>query len=1852
MAEIGVLELSIQDNSESAGDGLKHLADALSDVKQKASGGLGLASIKTELTKFTSGINAAKTTSPVFQGIAAFGKGLADVARVVKSSQEGFDTSKIVAAITNMKDAIGDGMRLGTAGTQIKNIREALTGEWNTDNAYQAGIALSAIGEGARSMAGASLGTKAKDISAVAKALSEYADSAIKVQNAVNVGQMSVETGQNVGAGAAQGIESQKSAVEVAALDLANAIIKAIQDKLDEHSPSRVTEEQGRFAGLGLANGLMAVKGEIQRASEEVAETIQQAFYNKLNIMDFVSGSSDHLRDAFYSQTVGVKDYKNAVDAVLPRVQEMSSEQMLVAGNAKMATEAITNLIKRMDEWKNKKRIWKGFSEYVDAVTGVAGSNTPSLINENTTMFKPIDEMADKMDEIKVRTEGTIRIFDEASGSWKDMTVTAESLAKGANETSESLERVSSAVQEAVSLMDIPASGKNGMFANASEEMKYLTEQIEKAKLAQQQFNDIAAKAEKQIKYGGPMSKDELAFNLQHATEGFYQAATAEETYQGALRELMTYVAQASEEVQRATETTTELPVTQAIEELSETMNESTNGGMEAFQKEMDDIVNSTTPALSKIELLQNKVAFLKQKLSALYQAPSTDANGNSTGRDNAINNTLLQIGQVNEQIDKLVQKAHEAQEAMQFDQMKSAASGQIVPWSMDDVSNLVEQYSELDLLEMKLQGMKQALMDDINQNKLDAQQIAQRTIAIQQLRDKIDELKQKQEEVTASTVLFGKSFGELKDGMKAMFPTISNLIKRFKSMTIMRAMRYIIRQIAAGLSEGMKNVYFYSQAVGTSFAPAMDSAASALLQMKNSIGAAIAPVIQALIPLLNQVVSVFITLINYVNQFFALLRGQTTWTQAVQQTTQAYENQTNAANNAAKAAKDLLADWDELNIIQSQDNGGGGGGGGQNLPDYSQMFQEVSDFDESLKKLVENIKEQFGSIWNLIKRIGIAILGWKLSNAFAGLLGTLGALVSAGAIIGLVFDISTVFTNQYLETGNIGWLVGDFLVTLLGGVLARKVLKNVLGGTLAKLAIPLTFAVSAVASIKALVENADVGALSEKNVLTAVNTALKGGVAAGAALYSLVGTTLGLSAAYGTGMALFTFGATIGIKATADVIDTGAITSETIGADFLAAGAIGAGLALSEAVVGGTLATIATVGLGGALVVLGGLIGLQMLISSQKSTVKWGNYKATKEQIKAFVEDEKNGVFTVSPSTVLSIIDPLIEVRSTAEEGLTTTVGEVKVLAKKISIGISDDEVLKDLEKKIFGDESTGSSGLIGQFKETAKAHEEIIETSLTLVPLTSNDDGSTKELIDRQSDAWKKLTGGMDDLGKELSDHLAIAYNDSIDEKTKEMELKTINDLTNMMINVSTAMTQGEQYEAAYQALQDNLGNLTQGSWDDLFKYVDEYKKQIQDAFTKVYDEGTRSMGGLVAGLKADMENELAMAEDPNISTTEEERKRHLANAAAYESEYKYWKEQLDARREGRQAAIEDSTNNAMNDEVKELIKSSLLPLINTGNVTPAVVSTLSAFDGQGLRNSIWERLFSSTGVDKGEAKGTVETWLLQLIDSSFGTNNGTIANAIRLGFMKYGDVINKEAIDALASEIGIDEQSEPVIKAWEDLINDLVYGGNGTYTFTPPTINTSEFTDSLEEMEQSAEEATDNIDDMFASVQDALYGSDSTRKNEYNEKLVDLYANEKLAELKQLLSDIEQYGIDEAFRRMGNNSASLDPRTMLQQKYGMMTTTAGMPQENMGMRYENTSPITPGTEPEAGGIDYNQMEQSVQRGSETANGGIVGELTTIVEQLNRLLTKQWVVNINASPELGRTVGRAAEQYSRTTG
>ena len=283
---------------------------------------------------------------------------------------------------------------------------------------------------------------------------------------------------------------------------------------------------------------------------------------------------------------------------------------------------------------------------------------------------------------------------------------------------------------------------------------------------------------------------------------------------------------------------------------------------------------------------------------------------------------------------------------------------------------------------------------------------------------------------VKASYEKPGGFLNELVGGIKKAREGFKGMLSDFMRIVKYRMIRSIIKQITQAFTEGTKNVYFYSKEVGGTLAPAMDDAASVLLQFKNSIGAAVSPLIQELIPVLKTVVNWAITGINWLNQLFALMRGQHSWTKAIYKATNAFDDQSKKAKKAGNSIKELLADWDELNIIQSE-SGAGNGGAAQAADDYTKMFEEETKFDSWLS-------EHFHDVLDMIKAAGVALLGWKLSKNFTGVLGKLSKLIAGGAMVALGIKLS--FESGFdaglngFNTGNILGMIGGVLASGIGG--------------------------------------------------------------------------------------------------------------------------------------------------------------------------------------------------------------------------------------------------------------------------------------------------------------------------------------------------------------------------------------------------------------------------------------------------------------------------------------------------------------------------------------------------------------------------------------------------------------------------------------------------------------------------------------------------------------------------------------------------------------------------------------------------------------------------------------------------
>lgn len=189
---------------------------------------------------------------------------------------------------------------------------------------------------------------------------------------------------------------------------------------------------------------------------------------------------------------------------------------------------------------------------------------------------------------------------------------------------------------------------------------------------------------------------------------------------------------------------------------------------------------------------------------------------------------------------------------------------------------------------------------------------------------------------------------GKLKGAVGGATKKFSGFIRSMGRVAMYRAIRFILSQIATAFKDGTNNVYQYSKAIGGNLASSMDRIASSFLYFKNSIGAMVAPLINALAPAIEYVIDKTVALINVLNQLFAKLSGASSWTKAVKTQTEYAE----AAGGAAEAAKSLTAGFDELNVLS--DSGGGGGAGGM---DYGSMFEEMQ-LDSDFAKWIDQIKE------------------------------------------------------------------------------------------------------------------------------------------------------------------------------------------------------------------------------------------------------------------------------------------------------------------------------------------------------------------------------------------------------------------------------------------------------------------------------------------------------------------------------------------------------------------------------------------------------------------------------------------------------------------------------------------------------------------------------------------------------------------------------------------------------------------------------------------------------------------------------------------------------------------------------
>lgn len=236
-----------------------------------------------------------------------------------------------------------------------------------------------------------------------------------------------------------------------------------------------------------------------------------------------------------------------------------------------------------------------------------------------------------------------------------------------------------------------------------------------------------------------------------------------------------------------------------------------------------------------------------------------------------------------------------------------------------------------------------------------------------------------------------GKSLGKRMLGnftkdIKSAVSTMGNLFSSFKRIAMYRGLRTAIKAITQGFATGVKHLYAWADLVGNNFKQSMDSLSTSMNYMKNSLGAMVSPIIDALAPAVDILVDKFVDLINVVNQFLATITGASSWRRAVKEQKE-YADETDKAAGAQKRLNHQLMAFDELNnITVNQPSSRGSGNKDDEVTDGSFVVEQLPDWAKDIREAIENgMWKTAGTL--LAQKLNGLIDDWD-ANAFGKKLG------------------------------------------------------------------------------------------------------------------------------------------------------------------------------------------------------------------------------------------------------------------------------------------------------------------------------------------------------------------------------------------------------------------------------------------------------------------------------------------------------------------------------------------------------------------------------------------------------------------------------------------------------------------------------------------------------------------------------------------------------------------------------------------------------------------------------------------------------------------------------------------------
>ena len=219
------------------------------------------------------------------------------------------------------------------------------------------------------------------------------------------------------------------------------------------------------------------------------------------------------------------------------------------------------------------------------------------------------------------------------------------------------------------------------------------------------------------------------------------------------------------------------------------------------------------------------------------------------------------------------------------------------------------------------------------------------------------------------------------KSAFGGLASSISSLGSRLLSIFSYQILRQIIRKIIKEFMQGIADLEVYSSRFGNTIQSMKDS----FKNLGNSIVTAVAPIIQALAPVLNWLLGAITKVFNTISMFTGALFTNAKTVTIADTSFSGYGKKIEKVDKATKKAKKdtgdmikALAKFDKLDVLKKDkkkaDIGGGVASAVPEVNPAMKMFKEVK-VPEGILNLVERIKKTFEPLTDFFKEVGNSFL-------------------------------------------------------------------------------------------------------------------------------------------------------------------------------------------------------------------------------------------------------------------------------------------------------------------------------------------------------------------------------------------------------------------------------------------------------------------------------------------------------------------------------------------------------------------------------------------------------------------------------------------------------------------------------------------------------------------------------------------------------------------------------------------------------------------------------------------------------------------------------------------------------------